>query len=497
MVSRGRLLRWSWLLPALAVGVTANATARADGLDAERFAPAVGTEPGFGFEHPMVPFHLGWGLGLFVDIADDPVVERDIDSGDIVSRPLDTAMTFDLLGSIGLFGWSELGVHLPIQAIYSGDDYVDGTTALAAEGGVGDLRLVPKFLLLRRGSSSNHFLLGFALPFSLPTGDAEALRGADGVTVEPRVTAAWHRDQLGLGASLGYKWRSEHPATLPWANEIAMSVMAKFAFTEALAMQAELFGGKQVGSDVDGPDFPFEGLLGVIFSMSPSVHLHAGGGIGFTDGIGDPDFRVVGGLRYTSGVPKRHGFADTDSDGILDKDDDCPDRAEDLDDFEDGDGCPEFDNDNDSIPDEYDECPDMPEEEGGDGDGCPSQTYVEIVDGEIQIFGKVQFKTGSDELDPDSEPLLDQIAAAMRANPQVTKLRIEGHTDDVGDDSINQRLSEQRARSVETALVKRGIDKGRLETRGYGESQPTAPNRSAAGRAKNRRVEFIIVESGQ
>src|SRR5690606_7312569 len=296
-----------------------------------RFAPAVGTEPGFAFAHPLVPFHLGWGLGLFVDVADDAVVERDSESGDILSRPLDTAATVDLVGSLGLFGWSEIGVHLPMQVVYSGDDYTDGATALSASGGLGDLRLVPKFLLVRTGTADNHFLPGAALPVSLPTGDAEALRGAGGVTVEPRLMAAWHTGRIGLGANVGYRWRAEAPAGLPWGDEIALAAMGSLELSDSLALQAELIGGKQVGTDVDGADFPFEGLLGVIVGLSPSWQLHAGGGIGFTDGIGDPDFRVIAGVRFRHGAPERRGFLDSDEDGILDKDDDCPHEAEDLD----------------------------------------------------------------------------------------------------------------------------------------------------------------------
>jgi OmpA-OmpF porin, OOP family len=470
----------------------ASGPAAADGLDAERFVPAVGTEPGFVFEHPVVPLHLGWGLGLFFDLADDPVVERDGD-GDILSRPVDTAATLDLVGSIGLFGWAELGVHLPLQVVYAGDDY----PGLAASGGVGDLRLVPKVTLLRSGDAERHVLVGLALPLSLPTGDAEALRGAGGVTVGPRLMAALHTGRLGLGANLGVQWRAEKPAGLPWGHELGVALMASYALSpDQLLVQAELFGGKQLGGDVAGADFPFEGLIGVIYRATPALALHGGLGVGLTDGIGAPDLRGVIGVRFSSGAPARHGFADSDGDGVLDKDDDCPTEPEDHDDFQDDDGCPDLDNDDDGIPDELDECPDQPEEAGGDGDGCPSRTFVKIVDGEIQIFGKVQFKTGSAEIDRKSDPLLDQIAVAMKANPQVEKIRIEGHTDDVGDAGINQRLSDERAVSVKKALVARGVEGRRLETRGYGESKPAAPNTSAAGRAKNRRVEFIIVEGG-
>lgn len=73
----------------------------AESLDAERFTPATGAEKGFAIEHPSVPFHLGWGLGLFFDLADDPVVEADED-GDVLRRPLDTAASLDLLGALGL-----------------------------------------------------------------------------------------------------------------------------------------------------------------------------------------------------------------------------------------------------------------------------------------------------------------------------------------------------------------------------------------------------------
>jgi outer membrane protein OmpA-like peptidoglycan-associated protein len=492
MTNGGRALRAAVVCVVLARALSA----RADGLDGERFQPAVGTQRAFSTEHPQTPFHLGWGLGLFFDVADDPVVERDTGNDEVVSRPLDTAASLDLLGTVGFFGWSELGVHLPLQVVYSGDEYNAGAVMLDPSGGVGDLRLVPKVLFFRRGSLENHVLLGFALPISLPTGDEEAVRGAGGVTVEPRLLAALHMGQVGLTGNIGYKFRSEHPDTLPWGDEIAMAVSASVGIVpDTLWLQAEAFGGKQVDTEVEGADFPFEALGGLVYALTESLDLHAGAGLGFTDGIGDPDLRVVAGIRWHHNAPQREGFLDSDEDGILDKDDDCPTEVEDLDGFEDEDGCPEEDNDEDGVPDEKDECPDLPEEEGGDGDGCPSKTYVKIEGGQMEIFGKILFKTGSSEIDKKSDPLLDQIAAAMKANPQVKKIRVEGHTDDVGGSDLNQRLSEERAASVKSALESRDVDDDRLESKGYGESKPTAPNRTPAGRAKNRRVEFIITES--
>lgn len=464
----------------------------ADGLDAERFTPATGATGGFALEHPSVPFHLGWGLGLFFDLADDPVVEKTED-GDVLRRPLDRAASLDLLGAIGLFGWAELGVHLPVQVWYEGDDYPTGGSNLSASEGVGDLRLVPKVALLRAGSAANHTLLSLAAPVTLPTGDDEALRGAGGVTVEPRLLLAFHLDRLGILLNAGYRWRAQHPPTLPWGDEITLGLGLSYDVSpDTFIVRGEVFGGKQVGTDVEGADFPLEALAGVEYWLG-SWGLHGGGALGLTDGIGEPDARLVLGVRYRHRVPERHGLADTDGDGIVDKNDAAPDEAEDEDGFEDDDGRPEPDNDEDGVPDDEDECPEISGEP--DREGCPAKTYVQIENGQVYIFGKVRFRTGSDEIDERSEPLLDQVAQALDANPQVKKVRIEGHTDNVGDSALNQKLSEDRAAAVRKALIARGIDGDRLEARGYGDSRPAAPNRTKAGRTKNRRVEFIIEES--
>lgn len=467
--------------------------AAAEGLDAERFVPAVSAEGGFAQEHPMVPYHLGWGAGLFLNLADDPVVEK-TSGGDDLRKVVDTAVTADLLASVGLWRRLEIGVHLPVHLVYDGDPYATGVTTLEASGGVGDLRLVPKVQLLSTGTLARHFLLGLALPIGLPTGDEEALRGAGGVTVHPRLLFAAHLGRLGLGFDVGYKYRSEHPQTLPWGDEITLGPWVAVGVTETLAVRAELLAAKHVGTDVDGADFPIEVLGGVAYDTG-TLAVYAGATLGLTDGIGDPDFRILAGVRYRKGVARDQGYRDSDGDGVLDKDDLAPDEPEDKDGFKDEDGAPDPDNDHDGILDGDDECPELAGEP--ERRGCPSRTFVKIEDGKIIIIGKVQFRTGSSEIDKHSEQLLDQIAQALEGNSQVKKLRIEGHTDNVGDDVTNQKLSEARAKAVKDALAKRGVDRDRLETAGLGETRPIAPNDSPGGRQKNRRVEFIIVGGGR
>jgi outer membrane protein OmpA-like peptidoglycan-associated protein len=478
---------------AIAIAVAAAGTAAAEGLDGERFVPATGAAGGFSTEHPHVPHHLGWSIGLFLNFADDPIVEKTT-TGDDLTKVVDTAFTGDLTASIGFFRRLELGLHLPVHIIYSGDPYISGGTTLEPNGGVGDLRLVPKLQILSSGDLDQHFLLAFALPFSFPTGDEEAFRGSGGVTIHPRLLFAAHLGKIGLGFDVGYKYRSTKPDTLPWGDEITLGPWASFDITDTLRFRAELIAGKHVDTAVDGADFPME-LLGGLVYETRDLALFGGATIGLTDGIGSPDFRIVAGVRYRRNVTEDEGYRDSDGDGIKDKDDDAPYEPEDKDGFKDDDGVPEPDNDHDGILDGDDECPELSGEP--ERKGCPSRTFVKIEDGKVIIIGKIQFKTGSAEIDKNSDQLLDQIAQALEGNASVKKLKIEGHTDNVGDDNMNQKLGGARANSVRDALMKRGVDGDRLEAVGVGETRPIAPNDTPGGRQKNRRVEFIIVGGGK
>ena len=480
------------LAAAFAVLAAAFGTARADGLDGERFVPSIGAEGTFVDEHPAVPSHLGWSLGLFLNYADDQIVLRD-GAGNVSSHPLHTGFTADLTASLGLFGWSELGIGLPLHLVYDGDVYAAGSARLDASPGIGDVRIVPKFALLRQGNLASHVLLGLAIPVTLPTGDDEAARGAGGFGVGPELLFAVHSGRLGLGGGVGYRWRSHHPADLPWGDELRFAPWLSLGLTRSLSLRVEGYAAKQVGASVSGADFPFELLAGIDYAIG-NWDLYAGASRGITDGIGDPALRIIAGVRYRHDASRRQGFDDSDRDGVLDKDDRCRDQPEDMDGFQDEDGCPDPDNDEDGIPDAQDECPEIKGDRSHDG--CPAKTYVRIEGGRVYIFGKVQFATNSSRIDRRSEPLLDQIGQALNANPGVA-IRIDGHTDNVGDPRFNQRLSEGRAAAVREALIKRGVDGDRMATRGFGESRPIAPNKSPAGRAKNRRVEFIITRSGR
>jgi len=182
---------------------------------------------------------------------------------------------------------------------------------------------------------------------------------------------------------------------------------------------------------------------------------------------------------------------DNDSDGLADRIDQCPNEPEDKDGYQDADGCPDPDNDKDGIPDTKDKCPNEP---GVPPDGCQAKyKLVVVTEKKIELKQTVYFDFNKATIRSVSFALLDDVAHAMKDNPTI-KVEIQGHTDSVGDDDYNLKLSQKRAESVRAYLVRKGIDGERMVPKGYGENVPIADNRTKEGRDQNRRVEFVITE---
>jgi OOP family OmpA-OmpF porin len=205
----------------------------------------------------------------------------------------------------------------------------------------------------------------------------------------------------------------------------------------------------------------------------------------------DPEDRD--GFQDADGCPE----ADNDHDGIPDKSDQCPNEAEDRDGFQDADGCPDPDNDHDGIPDVKDKCPNQPETYNGfeDQDGCPDKGNVIIQDNNILILQKVLFETGSAEILPESNGILDAVATTVIHHPEFTLLEVQGHADERSSDEYNLRLTKERAHSVVEALVQRGVGRDHLRSQGYGEYCPLDPAHGPDAWEKNRRVEFKVLKT--
>lgn len=187
---------------------------------------------------------------------------------------------------------------------------------------------------------------------------------------------------------------------------------------------------------------------------------------------------------------------DNDKDGVVDSLDNCKREAEDLDGFEDEDGCPEPDNDKDGIVDSLDKCPLEAEivNQHLDEDGCPDTLSLEeeITRGPIVLKG-VTFELGSSTIRKESYIILDEVITSLKEWPEIS-IEIQGHSDNVGDDRVNLRISKARAKAVWNYFVKKGIGKKRLRSKGYGETSPVADNETEEGRAMNRRVELHKIE---
>jgi outer membrane protein OmpA-like peptidoglycan-associated protein len=323
--------------------------------------------------------------------------------------------------------------------------------------------------------------------------------------------------------------------------------------------------------------------------LPTGVGLAGGVGTGVLRGVGSPRFRVFAAFTYTP-VDR-----DPDRDRILGRADACPDVAEDVDSFEDQDGCPEEDNDADGVVDLSDLCPDQAEDPDGwdDPDGCPDpdNDFDKVLDGddacptergtveargcpdrdgdtvvdsadtcpdlpglpelagcpdrdgdkvpeprdlcpdapilpgvdpatsdgcppkvavapvpaptaavyrkgnEIVITERVEFDLGKATLRPSSHRILDQVAKLLVETPAVKKLEVQGHTDNVGSDTGNLKLSQERADSVAAYLAAHGVARDRLTAKGYGEAVPMFSNRTTSGRDGNRRVQFLILDA--
>ncbi len=187
---------------------------------------------------------------------------------------------------------------------------------------------------------------------------------------------------------------------------------------------------------------------------------------------------------------------DRDGDGIPDDVDKCPDQPEDKDGIMDDDGCPETDADNDGIPDTEDACPLIPGVPNKDPkkNGCKEEhkKIIETTNG-LQLLEPIQFDTGKSTIKEASFSVLDEVVDVLNSRPDI-RMGVYGNTDSHGSHAMNTQLSKSRARAVVAYLVQKGIAKSRLESDGFGPDKPVDTNDTEEGRAKNRRVDFKILE---
>jgi len=520
-------------------------------LDIQHFQPHA-DRTGWYVTHSARTLGLGQpAFGMWLSYARNPLVYYVEDTAE--NRVVESLLTMDLQAAIG-FGVADLAVDMPIHLLVAGDGMnqwggsISGTAA-------GDLRVIPKVRFLdpeKRG-----FGLGLVLPLTFPTANRDHFVGARTVTFAPMLALTGHFGFFRLGGNLGYRIAGrEDIDDLVAGGAFLFRVAASVHPHEVVDIAAEFYGdvhsqarnnpvewlvgatvhpvpplgitiagGSAVGPGIGAP----EGRIVFAVGITPPVGQKDTDGDGIVDrkdgcpeqpedfdqfededGCPDPDNDQDGipdtsdqcpdepetgnGWQDEDGCPDE--IPDTDGDGYLDNADGCPDDPEDFDKFEDEDGCPDPDNDQDQILDVDDACPNQPEVYNNveDEDGCPDEGRVRVDKKEIVILDKVLFDTNKAVIKSKSMPLLDDVAAILERFPRLEKIEIQGHTDSRGSDSLNQRLSQQRADAVKAYLVKAGVAQGRLVSKGYGENQPIDPAKNKVAYEKNRRVQFMILE---
>ncbi|HEX8562284.1 MAG TPA: OmpA family protein [Flavobacterium sp.] len=305
----------------------------------------------------------------------------------------------------------------------------------------------------------------------------------------------WITEQVGIELKSTYKHSFDDRAERGMADNMP-SHMQHFA---GLTFK---FGGKDTDGDgIYDRDDACPEVAGLAqFNGCPDTDL---------DGIQDS----ADACPNEAGPVELNGCPDRDADGVADKDDACPDTAG----LKALNGCP--DADGDGVADNTDKCPTVagPRENGGcpwpdtDGDGvldkddrCPSvkgtaanRGCPEITEEQIKKLNEyaktILFNSGKSTFKEQTYPVLQSIASILKEYP-TARFMIEGHTDSDGSNALNQTLSENRAAAVVNYLVENGIERSRLNSSGFGETKPIATNKTAAGKAQNRRVEVKLIK---
>jgi len=238
-------------------------------------------------------------------------------------------------------------------------------------------------------------------------------------------------------------------------------------------------GGAATG-DVGGAAFGLVagGIYGSLFCLPSEMAPQDSDGDGVPDDKDQCPGTPAGAPVDANGCPLY-----SDGDGVPDYLDKCPGTPSGV--KVDPDGCP-LDSDGDGVPDYLDKCPDTAAGMKVDANGCPPAGDT------LAIVTNVNFDFDSAKIRPDSEQKLDRVVSILKDNPDV-RVRVEGHTDSTGPEKYNLGLSFRRAESVKAYLASNGIDANRLSVVGYGEAKPLVSNKTRAGRAVNRRVEFKVL----
>lgn len=377
-------------------------------------------------------------------------------------------------------------------------------------GSWGDLRVSGYYGALRQTKFTPAGAFGFSA--WLPSGDERTFAGAGQLR--------WSVEALLGGDYSAWFWRVS--VSRKHQSDGAAIATARSGWAAAAGIAYRL-GALQIGPEVfgfaatDSPQGAFaaratnlESLLSARLWLGP-LALSAAAGPGLTVGPGTPSYRVLFGLSFAAPdlCSTREASNETDersfarvsnpfgsANRIARKpliDTKLSTAASESSSRASAGANDEPDADGDQIDDARDACPNTRgiTSEYPKLNGCPPAVTVQGE--QLVLQQQVRFALGSDVILADSDEILTQLVRIIQQHPEIARIAVDGHTDNVGNEPANLALSRRRALSVVRWLIARGIDERRLEARGFGPRQPLVPNDTEAGRNQNRRVEFHII----
>ena len=515
-----------------------------------------------------------WLLGAVISNATNPLVLRYADQ-EHMSITRRTMM--ELGGAYAFLDRFEAGLRMPLY-----NQTGDGTdVGVASPSGTarGDLVAHVRAQLFKT-SGPTELVGGASLAVTFPTASEAQYAGVEKpsgrvlglLSLTPG--AADRRVTISLNAGAVVRAKSELQ-NIRQGSGLAFGGAASVRAATGLWVFGEIYGEMLPSSEVPsvmasaGTMTTAEWLGGITYRPDPRINISAGAGRGLVSGIGTPDLRAVLSLSVTPGreaekepikpppppiVEKdtdgdgimdgadackddredMDGFqdgdgcpdTDNDNDGFLDSDDKCKDEAEDKDGFQDEDGCPDVDNDGDGVLDMADKCPLVAEDKDGaqdtdgcpekdnDGDGlddsldkCPDQaetingnadddgcpdagdSAIALTPSAVELLETIEFKGG--DLKPSASRVLGQVAATLKAHPEILRIKISVHVNPEGKDAKEKATTEERAMAIREWLIKAGIAAERVSGAGMGGTKPLLKGKKSP---VNERVEIIILE---
>lgn len=547
------------------------AITRAQSIPIERFT--LGARPDDAFHTARLGRvgHGRFGVALASDYAFRPLVLETQAGGDV--RVVEHHLSLHANLSLSLFDRLVVFAGVSGTGLMKGDSFPNRFRDQVGPpdgAGLQDTRLGARLRLV--GAEDAPVALGVQATATLPTADVaddgQRYQGEHSVAVTPELILEFRAKQVvkvSLNAGAHFRENRDFVDTT-LGDELRYALAVGVRPIQPLELIAEGYGAFSFEDFGEHGNTSLEWLAGLKFHAKAGFYAGLAAGTGIRPGYGTPRARgllMIGWLTDGDVEPPPDlppdvppPPPDTDDDGILDPSDKCPRDAEDLDGFQDDDGCPDLDNDGDAVPDVSDKCRDEAEDldqfEDADGcidpdndkdgindaddrcpneaedvdnfedtDGCPDldndqdgmpdsadacpmepgtpeeqgcPKSIRVEKGVIRLLQQINFANNSDVILGESNSVMDELRAAMHANARIAHVRVEGHTDDRGSDTKNLALSKRRAASVTRWLTERGIESSRLEAWGCGELQPIDTNKTAAGRGVNRRVVFHITD---